>query len=106
MKITSLYIVSIFVLLFAFKSFAKDNFSKYTFKTVVIDAGHGGKDPGTHGAIANEKDIVLSIALKLGGIIEKNFPTVKVIYTRSTDEFIELRELFENYFDLLYIAYY
>lgn len=58
--------------------------------TVVIDAGHGGKDPGCIGSKTKEKDINLAIALKIGDYIEKNFPTVKVIYTRKTDVFVEL----------------
>jgi N-acetylmuramoyl-L-alanine amidase len=58
--------------------------------TVVIDAGHGGKDPGAVSKILQEKDVVLSIALKLGAYIETNFPDVKVIYTRKTDVFIAL----------------
>lgn len=92
MKIASLYIVAIFVLLFAFHSFANDNFSKYTMKTVVIDAGHGGKDPGTLGAVGQEKNVVLPVALKFGKMIESKFPEIKVIYTRTTDEFIGLNE--------------
>lgn len=59
-------------------------------KTIVIDAGHGGKDPGAISKILKEKDITLSIALKLGELIKKNFNDVKVIYTRSTDKFVEL----------------
>jgi len=59
-------------------------------KTIVIDAGHGGKDPGAVGNNLKEKDITLSIALKLGELIKKHFSDVKVVYTRSTDEFIEL----------------
>jgi len=58
--------------------------------TVVIDAGHGGKDPGALGKKSFEKDIALSIALKVGDYIKQNLPDVKVIYTRSTDEFIPL----------------
>jgi 6-phosphogluconate dehydrogenase len=58
--------------------------------TVVIDAGHGGKDPGAVGNNLKEKDITLSIALKLGQLINKHFKDVKVVYTRNTDEFIEL----------------
>lgn len=57
---------------------------------VVIDAGHGGKDPGTVGKRGKEKDITLKVALKLGNYIEKNIPGVKVVYTRKTDKFIEL----------------
>ncbi len=59
---------------------------------VVIDAGHGGKDPGCHGKRFKEKDIALSVALKLGHLIEENDENVKVIYTRSTDVFIPLNE--------------
>lgn len=59
-------------------------------KTIVIDAGHGGKDPGAVANNLKEKDITLSIALKLGELIKKHFSDVKVVYTRSTDEFIEL----------------
>lgn len=59
-------------------------------KTVVIDAGHGGKDPGALGKHSREKDIALSVALKTGGYIEKNFPEIRVIYTRKTDKFIDL----------------
>jgi N-acetylmuramoyl-L-alanine amidase len=60
---------------------------------VVVDAGHGGKDPGTLGdSGTKEKDITLSIALKVGGLIEQNYPSVKVIYTRKTDEFVEVRD--------------
>ncbi len=61
-------------------------------KTVVIDAGHGGKDPGALTKRVKEKDIVLSVALKTGKYIEENFKDVKVIYTRSTDKFIPLYE--------------
>lgn len=60
--------------------------------TVVIDAGHGGKDPGARGTIINEKEINLSVALKLGDRISYNHEDVKVIYTRKTDRFIELDE--------------
>jgi N-acetylmuramoyl-L-alanine amidase len=61
-------------------------------KIVVIDAGHGGKDPGTKGRTTKEKDVALSVALKLGRKIKDATPDVKVLYTRSTDVFIELGE--------------
>lgn len=57
---------------------------------VVIDPGHGGKDPGALGTISKEKDIVLGVGLKLGKYISENFNDVEVIYTRTTDQFIEL----------------
>ncbi|WP_066627136.1 N-acetylmuramoyl-L-alanine amidase family protein [Labilibacter marinus] len=61
-------------------------------KKVVIDAGHGGKDPGAHGKYAKEKDIVLAVALKLGNYINKYLPEVEVVYTRKTDVFIPLNK--------------
>ncbi|HLT94014.1 MAG TPA: N-acetylmuramoyl-L-alanine amidase, partial [Membranihabitans sp.] len=61
-------------------------------KTIVIDAGHGGKDPGALGRNSKEKEIVLALALKLGKEIKKNFPGVEVIYTRDSDKFVELHE--------------
>jgi len=57
---------------------------------VVIDAGHGGKDPGAVGKLIYEKHIALAIALKLGKYIEENFEDVSVIYTREDDVFVEL----------------
>lgn len=59
--------------------------------TVVIDPGHGGKDSGAVGTTAKEKDINLGVALKLGKLIEKNCPDVKVVYTRDNDVFIPLQ---------------
>jgi len=65
----------------------------FGIKTVVIDAGHGGKDPGCLGiTTSKEKDIALGIALKLGKYIQEKTPDVKVIYTRTTDVFLELNE--------------
>lgn len=60
--------------------------------TVVIDAGHGGKDPGAIGATTREKEITLGVAKKLGTLIEENFDDVRVIYTRKTDVFVELNK--------------
>ncbi len=59
---------------------------------IVIDAGHGGKDPGAIGTFSREKDITLAIALKTGEYIEQNIKNVKVIYTRKNDSFVELRD--------------
>ncbi len=59
---------------------------------VVIDAGHGGKDPGAIGRNGQEKNIALAIALKLGKLLEDNLQNVKVIYTRKTDVFVELNK--------------
>ncbi|GAB3932356.1 hypothetical protein GCM10028804_46600 [Larkinella terrae] len=61
-------------------------------RTVVLDPGHGGKDPGTMTKRNRESRIVLKIALELGRLIKAELPGVKVIFTRSTDVFIELNE--------------
>lgn len=60
--------------------------------TIVIDPGHGGKDPGALGKLCKEKDIVLDVSLRLGKMINDSLPEVKTIYTRSTDVFIPLSE--------------
>ncbi len=62
----------------------------YRVKTVVIDPGHGGKDPGCSGKGTKEKEIALAIALQLGATLEHYFPDVNFIYTRKTDVFIPL----------------
>ena len=63
-------------------------------RTVVIDAGHGGKDPGgvSRDKSAYEKNLVLDIAKRFGGKIVEKYPDVKVIYTRSTDVYVALNE--------------
>jgi N-acetylmuramoyl-L-alanine amidase len=63
---------------------------KTSIRKVVIDAGHGGKDPGAIGRKTQEKHVTLAIALKLGSLIEAGFKDVDVIYTRDTDVFVEL----------------
>ncbi|HTR81474.1 MAG TPA: N-acetylmuramoyl-L-alanine amidase [Bacteroidota bacterium] len=64
---------------------------KWKLDVVVLDAGHGGNDPGTLGTIGTrEKDITLGIVLKLGKLIEEHLPDIKVVYTRKTDRFVEL----------------
>ena len=67
----------------------------FGFKTIVIDPGHGGKDPGSPGTGRYkifEKDIALDICIKLGDYIKSNFPDINVIYTRKKDEFIKLSQ--------------
>ena len=63
-----------------------------SIKTVVIDAGHGGKDPGTIVGSAKEKNIVLDIALKLGNLIKQNQKNIKVVYIRDGDYFVPLMD--------------
>jgi len=60
--------------------------------TLVLDPGHGGKDPGAVGRVSKEKDLNLKLALEVGKQIKEQYPDVKVIYTRSTDVFIPLQE--------------
>ncbi len=64
-------------------------------QTIVIDPGHGGKDPGTMGTkrySVYEKHVALSVALKLGKYISEAFPDIRVVYTRKEDVFLELNE--------------
>jgi len=60
--------------------------------TVVLDAGHGGHDPGATGSISKEKDINLAVTLDLGEIIEQNYKDVRVVYSRKTDRYLTLQE--------------
>lgn len=69
-----------------FSAFAEKQF------TLVIDAGHGGKDAGAVGKKAKEKTINLNVALAFGKLVKEKCPEVKVIYTRSTDKFVSLKE--------------
>ena len=85
-------IITLFSLCFAlcmavpFSAFAEKKF------TLVIDAGHGGKDVGAVGRKAKEKTINLNVALAFGKLVEEKCPEVKVIYTRKTDKFVSLKE--------------
>jgi len=80
------------IILFFFPTWVNGKDIANSVGIVVIDAGHGGEDPGAVGKICKEKDITLAIALKVGKCIEENYPTVKVIYTRKTDVFVPLHE--------------
>jgi len=62
----------------------------YKTFTLVIDAGHGGHDAGAVGAISKEKNLTLKYALAFGRMVEQNCPDVKVVYTRTSDRFVEL----------------
>lgn len=64
---------------------------RWKLDTVVIDPGHGGKDPGTQGNGIDEKDVVLRVAKILGGYLEEKLG-LNVVYTRTQDRFIELQE--------------
>ncbi len=88
MKRTVLFF-GILILLLSFSEVSAQR-HHYSIRKVVIDAGHGGKDPGAVGKKVREKDVVLAIALKVGRYIEENHKEVEVIYTRKTDVFVEL----------------
>lgn len=60
--------------------------------TIVLDAGHGGKDGSTRGEFSKEKDVALAVALQLGQTIQEQIPNAKVIFTRTEDVFIPLYE--------------
>lgn len=81
--------LTIFILTLMFSSVVLAGGDKFT---LVIDAGHGGKDAGAVGAMSKEKNINLSVALAFGRYVEQNCPQVKVVYTRKTDVFVELQE--------------
>lgn len=79
--------MSFFSLLLVFGSFNYTGVKDDTIRKIVIDAGHGGIDPGTSGKYTKEKDIALSIALETGKIINEYMPDIEVIYTREDDSF-------------------
>ena len=85
-------IILCFSFFFSATSFGQGDDLVKGIKTVVIDPGHGGKDPGCLGKHSNEKSVTLAISLKLGEFIKNKFPDIKVIYTRDTDVFVELNE--------------
>lgn len=87
MQKTSILLAFLFLLPYAIQLHAQN---RTVLRTVVIDAGHGGHDPGALGRKSKEKNINLSIALKLGNLIQRNFKDVRVIYTRDKDYFVEL----------------
>ncbi len=65
-------------------------FADGKIRTLVIDAGHGGKDPGCHGKLAKEKDVTLNIAKKVRDLLKEHHPEIKVVMTRDDDTFVEL----------------
>ena len=76
---------TVFTLLFSHNAFAQENVAQGV-KVVVLDAGHGGCYPGARYEGINEKDINLQVVLKVGALINKHMPEIKVVYTRTTDK--------------------
>lgn len=90
-KSLHIHLISAIMMVGAVVSSAEMSAQKVLSK-VVIDAGHGGKDPGALGKYCKEKDIVLDVALRLGKMINDSLPEVKTIYTRDTDVFVDLHK--------------
>lgn len=93
-KVKNILIISLLTSFSLFSGFSANapKAPEFRLKRVVIDAGHGGKDPGALGSYSKEKDIALSVALQVGKYVEQNLPGVEVIYTRKTDVFLDLKE--------------
>jgi N-acetylmuramoyl-L-alanine amidase len=72
---------------FSFRKDAPIGPKQKVLKTIVIDPGHGGSDPGARGTYSVEKDICLDVSLKVGALIEKELPDVRLVYTRTTDTY-------------------
>jgi len=98
-KIFLLSLVSfVITLISSFNTSPGAGVQKPSIKTIIIDAGHGGREPGAKGDYSFEKDICLDIALKLGKKMEEEFPDIKILYTRTTDVYpaIKARADFAN----------
>ncbi len=93
-KVKNILVFSLLTISFLFAGFSStgSRAPEFRLKRVVIDAGHGGKDPGALGSRSKEKDIALTVALQVGKYVEELLPDVQVIYTRKTDVFLELKE--------------
>lgn len=90
----NIYSTGILIIFFAFSLFTASSYASNDDKkwVIVIDPGHGGKDPGSIGSFTKEKNINLAIALKTGKYLEENIKNVKVIYTRNDDSTVDLLE--------------
>ncbi len=88
MKRTFLFLfpVTLSILLFSFSGKNKQPAQKPALlKTIIIDPGHGGIDPGARGSFSTEADISLAVSLKFGKALQEEFPDLKIVYTRTTD---------------------
>jgi N-acetylmuramoyl-L-alanine amidase len=84
--IKKIFCSSLFVLIgFFFYSHSFGQTQKKVLRTIILDAGHGGLDPGAKGDFSTEAEVSLAVTLKLGKAIEQEFPDTKIIYTRTTD---------------------
>lgn len=87
MKRVTLVLFPVFISIFLLSFINKKNEAprKVQIKTLIIDPGHGGIDPGAKGSFSTEADVSLSVALKLGNALQEEFPDMKIVYTRTTD---------------------
>jgi N-acetylmuramoyl-L-alanine amidase len=84
--IKKIFSLVIFLLIpFVFTTVFAQNGKKKPLQTIIIDPGHGGLDPGARGTFSKEAQVSLEVSLKLGKVIEKEFPDIKIIYTRTED---------------------
>ncbi len=81
-----LFPISLSILLFSFSGKHQQPSPKAALiKTLIIDPGHGGIDPGARGSFSNEADVSLAVSLKFGKALQEEFPDLKIVYTRTTD---------------------
>jgi N-acetylmuramoyl-L-alanine amidase len=73
------------LLFYSFTKEQKSPASKASIRTLVIDPGHGGFDPGARGSFSTEAEVSLSVALKFGKALQEQFPDLKIVYTRTAD---------------------
>jgi N-acetylmuramoyl-L-alanine amidase len=84
-------IATVFIAISAFYTEPAVALQKPVIKTIIIDAGHGGSDNGARGDYSFEKDICLDVALKLGKKLEQEFPEIKILYTRTKDQYPSIK---------------
>ena len=82
--IFSLFSISVVILLLSFSG-KNSEARRAQIKTLIIDAGHGGIDPGAKGDFSTEADVSLAVALKFGKALQEEFPDLKIVYTRTSD---------------------
>ena len=92
MNAKKIFILTFLSTLLVFSSFTALDNKDLKIDKIVIDAGHGGKDPGCQGENSKEAQVSLSVALKLKDIIKEYLPDVDVILTRDNNTFVELHD--------------
>ncbi len=85
-----IFLISSVVFVVSLLSFFPLNSPKYAIKKIIIDAGHGGDDPGCKGSFSKEKDISLKVANQLAEIFKENMPEIEIVKTRPDDKFVTL----------------